>query len=179
MHRKLLKSSWPSWGRNVNSLLLFYSCVLFTNHCYETQHFSPAFFLLEWVFSLCQNFNCAEYHQQIHVSPRDPRPCLCQRQSLALRQATRSPTVHSSMDTNPLQPLPTCSSNSTTNPELSSLSWTQFAVKFTPLRGVTEDSQKPPWTGTFSLLTHPQPLCLHQRKTCGPPPSGYWAKNVN
>lgn len=110
------------------SLLLFYSCVSFTNHCYKAQHFSPALSLLNG----CSCFVLVQNTTSLRVDPCVPRrsPDLTSARGRAWLSG-RSPGAPQStvpQTSAPLQPLHICSSNSTSSPELSSLSWTQLTL---------------------------------------------------
>lgn len=128
------------------SQLPFYLCVSFTNHCYKAQHFSRALSFLNG-FSLCQNVtNCRTppASERTHMCPRDPLTSPLPEAEPGSQGGHQEPHIPQSHRHQPhsnpypltaVTPLPTQSS--APFHEHNSL-----AVKFTPQRGVTEDSEK-------------------------------------
>lgn len=120
------------------SLLLFYSCVSFTNHCYKAQHFSPAPSFLNGVLALSK-FNYCRTPPHHGSGPRDP---LTSPGSQTGHQESHNPQFHGHQPHSNPYPLTTL----TPLPAQSSAPFHEhnsLAVKFTPQRGVTEDTKAP------------------------------------
>lgn len=129
---------------------------------------------LESVFSLCQNVTNAEHHHTKRcpdLTPARGRAWLSGRSP----GAPQSPVPRT---TTPLQPLPTCSSNSTANPELSSLSWTELTCC------KIHTSERCDWALTKAPVNRNLLLASPTITTLFAPKSNMqattkWAKNVN